>query len=226
MNPNDINRKGGYGVGLIFLLLIMLILPVASADSEYSYPKTLDNPWDHSPITVYIDNKNLPPRYNPDYYIQIEKALNYWEEGGNGKLNYTPVFKIVDSENADIRITWVDNLEKNESAPAGVGGYTTPQIENMRFIHVDMVLGVGDYKGTDWIQYNDETVLVLAKHELGHALGLEHSSDKNDIMYPDYKQQYNLSSFLEDNSPFMIAGYLIFAALVFLTVSWLLDTRK
>ncbi|MDQ1251129.1 MAG: hypothetical protein QG646_198 [Euryarchaeota archaeon] len=227
MNLIEINRKGVYGIGLFFLLLLVApILPVASGDSDNIYPKTLEYPWDHSPIAVYIDNKNLPPHYNPDYYVQIEKALNYWEKGGNGKLNYTPMFKIVDSEKADIRITWVDNLEKNLSAPAGVGGYTTPTIENMRFEHVDMVLGVGDYKEANWIQYDDSTMLILAKHELGHALGLEHSNDKNDIMYPDYKQQNNLNSFLEDNSPLMIAGYMIFAAVIFLTVSWLLDRRK
>jgi predicted Zn-dependent protease len=206
-------------------LLSVLIFPIASAASEYSYPKTLDHPWDHSPITVYIDNKNLPPHYNPSYYTQIEKALQYWEEGGNGKLNYTPVFKIVDSENADIRITWVDNLEKNESAPSGVGGYTTPKIENGRFVHVDMLLGVGDYKGNNWVQYDDETMLILAKHELGHALGLEHSNDKQDIMYPDYKQQNDVSSFLADNS-FLLVGYGALAVIVFLAVSRLLDMRK
>jgi len=205
---------------------MVLSFPIASAASEYSYPKTLDQPWDHSPITVYIDNKSLPPHYNPSYYKEIEKALNYWEEGGNGKLSYTPVFKIVDSENADIRITWVENLEKNESAPEGVGGLTTPTIENGRFVHVDMVLGVGDYKGTDWIQYDDATMHILAEHELGHALGLEHSNDKQDIMYPDYKQQNDLNSFLEDNSPLMIAGYIIFAAVVFLVVRWLLERIK
>jgi predicted Zn-dependent protease len=205
---------------------MVLTFPIASAASEYSYPKTLDHPWDHSPITVYIDDKNLPPHYNPSYYIQIEKALQYWEEGGNGKLNYTPVFEIVDSENADIRITWVENLEKNESAPAGVAGYTTPQIENGRFVHVDMVLGVGDYKGTNWIQYDDETMLVLAKHELGHALGLEHSNDKQDIMYPDYKQQNDVNSFLADNSLLVIVGYGALVVIVFLAVSRLLDWRK
>ncbi|RPJ79610.1 MAG: peptidase [Alphaproteobacteria bacterium] len=206
---------------------MVLTFLIASTASEYIYPKTLDQPWDHSPITVYIDNKNLPPHYNPSYYTQIEKALNYWEEGGNGKLNYTPVFKIVDSENADIRITWVENLEKNASAPSGVAGYTTPQIENSRFLHVDMILGIGDYKGTEWIQYEDETMLILAKHELGHALGLDHSSDKQDIMYPDYKQKNDLNSLLTDKYDFLlIAGYGVLAVIVFLAVSRLLDRRK
>jgi len=178
------------------LLLIVLILPVTSATSDYNYPKIFDHPWDHSPITVYIDNKSVPPHYNPSYYIQIEKALNYWEDGGNGKLNYTPAFKIVDSDNTDIIIRWVENLGKNESAPPKASGSTIPQIENGRFVHVDVVLGVGNYQGAKWIQYGDETMLFIAEHELGHALGLEHSNDKQDIMYPTYEHIGNISPFL------------------------------
>jgi len=212
---------------LIVLILPVLILPIASAASEFSYPRTLDHPWDHSPITVYIDNKSVPPHYSPSYYTQIEKALEYWEGGGNGKLNYTPVFEMVDSEKADIRIRWVENLEKNASAPSGVAGYTTPWIDNGRFVRVDMLLGVGDYQGTEWIQYDDETMLFLAKHELGHALGLEHSNDKLDIMYPDYKQKDNVNSLMSEyGSLLLVAAYAVLAIIIFFAVSWLLRNKK
>ncbi len=72
------------------LLLIVFLIPAVSAESGGEVPeKILDKPWDHSPITVYIDDKNTPSRYSPTYYEQVEKALEYWEEGGNGNLNYT-----------------------------------------------------------------------------------------------------------------------------------------
>jgi predicted Zn-dependent protease len=100
-----ITQNSRSAIILPFLLLLMiLILPIVSEASEFNYPRSLDHPWDQSPITVYIDNKSVPPHYSPTYYTQIEKALDYWESGGNGKLLYTPVFKIVDSENADIRV--------------------------------------------------------------------------------------------------------------------------
>ena len=201
-------------------------MPIASANSGFDYPRTLDHPWDHSPITVYIDNKNIPPHYSLSYYTQLEEALKYWEKGGNGKLEYTPVFKIVDSENADIRITWVENPETNDII-SEVGGYTTPQIVDGRFVHVDIILGVGAYKGTDWIQYDDETMLVLAKHEFGHALGLEHSNDPQDIMYPDYKQKHDLSYYLTNKDGILfLAIYGITAVVVFLVVRMLLDGGK
>jgi len=83
---------------------VVLILPITSIASEFGYPRILNHPWDHSPITVYINNKTVPLHYSPTYYADIEKAMNYWAEGGNGKLKYIPVFEIVNSEDADIRI--------------------------------------------------------------------------------------------------------------------------
>jgi predicted Zn-dependent protease len=209
-------------------LLIVLILPTASAASESDYPRILDHPWGHSPITVYVNNKNVPPHYSPSYYIQVQKALNYWEKGGNGKLEYTPVFKLVDSEKADIRIRWVENLQKDQGAPSGVAGATTPFIVNGRFVRVDIALGVGTYQWGKWVPYSDTAMLAIAEHELGHALGLNHSNDKQDIMYPTNEQINNINPlFLGKYGAFLrFVIYLGLAIFVFFSVSWLLSRKK
>jgi len=210
------------------LLLMVLILPTVSAVSEANPEKILDYPWDHSPITVYIDDSNVPEHYSPSYYAQIEKAMEYWEEGGNGNLEFTPVFKLVDSKEADIRIKWVENLENVEGAPQGVAGYASPRVSDGRFVRVDIVLEVGNYQGRAWYQYGDATMLSIAKHEFGHALGLGHSSNRKDIMYPEYEQR-------EDINPLLLSKYgpilqmAALAALVVLLslgVSWLRSRKK
>lgn len=208
-------------------MLIILIFPIVLA-SELNYPKNLDHPWDHSPITVYIDNKSVPPHYSPTYYTQIEKALEYWEQGGNGKLLYTPVFKVVDSENADIRIRWVENIQKDQGASPEVAGYATPYTDNGRFVRVDIVLEVGSYQGMEWVQYGDATILSVAEHELGHALGLEHNNDKRDIMYPTHEQRDNINPLLlsKYGSILLVAFYVSITVIVFLSVSWLLSRKK
>ena len=129
------------------LLLVVTVLPILSTASNAGSGRLSDHPWDHSPITVYIDDKNVPADYSPTYYAQIEKALEYWEKGGNGNLRYTPVFQIVETKEADIRIRWVENLENVEGAPSGVAGYAHPSVANGRFVRVDIVLEVGNYQG-------------------------------------------------------------------------------
>lgn len=210
------------------LLLAVVFTPaVSSASGEYS-EKILDNPWDHSPITVYIDDKNVPPHYSPTYYEQVEKALEYWEEGGNGNLDYTPVFEIVDSERADIRICWVENLESVEGAPSGVAGYANPGISGNCFVEVDIVLEAGNYQGKGWRQYGDATMFSISKHELGHALGLGHSSDPKDIMYPEHEMGDNINPILWSKYGDLIraVGILALAALLFLGISWQNSRRK
>ncbi len=213
---------------LFLLLLVVFISPIISQASEFSYPKILDHPWDHSPITVYINNKIVPLHYSPTYYADIEKALNYWEEGGNGKLKYIPVFEIVDSEDADIRIKWDANLQKDQGAPSGVAGETIRHITNEQFVYVNIILGVGNKQWIDWVPYSDTAMIAIVEHELGHALGLDHSNDPQDIMYPSNEQIDNTTLFLESKyGPLLlIVFYTAIAVIVFISVSWLLKRKK
>ena len=211
------------------LLLMVLILPLGTTASDENQERILDYPWDHSPITVYIDNVTVPEHYSPTYYTQVVKALEYWEQGGNGNLKYRPVFELVDSQQeADIRIRWVENLETVEGAPSGVAGYANPIISNGRFLRVDVVLEVGNYKGKAWRQYGDATMLIIAKHELGHALGLDHSTERGDIMYPEYETREDIDPLLLTKyGPLLrTAIYVAVGIIVFLSVSWILSRKK
>ena len=208
--------------------MIVLIFSTISTAAETDPERLSERPWNHSPITVYIDDKSVPPHYSPTYYTQIEEALRYWEERGNGNLEYTPVFKLVDSKEADIRIRWVENLEDVEGAPSGVAGYASPSTADGQFVKVDIVLETGNYQGRGWIQYGDATILSIVKHELGHALGLGHSSDRRDIMYPEYEQRDNINPILlsKYGSLLRIAAFVALAFFLFLGIGWQRSRKK
>jgi predicted Zn-dependent protease len=227
--PVYINRDSIYGMKLSFvLLLIVLVLSSVSTASETNRERLLDHPWDHSPITIYIDDSDVPEHYSPTYYTQIEKAMEYWEKGGNGNLEFTPAFKLVNSKDADIRIKWVENLENVEGAPSGVAGYASPKVSDNRYIRVDIVLEVGNYQGKAWRQYGDATMLSIAEHELGHAMGLGHSSNRRDIMYPEYEQRDNINPLLLSKyGPLLrTAALAALAVLLYLGVSWQHSRKK
>ena len=219
-------KKHDVAIVIITFLVLIFISQVASASAEY--PKLLDVPWDHSPITVFIDDVDVPPHYSPTYRTQVESALLYWENGGNGKLDFTPDFEIVDTDDADIRIMWVENIEEAIGAKEGVAGFWSPYEVNGVYLRGDIVLEVGNYQGYAWRQYGDLNMFLVAKHELGHALGLAHSNDRKDIMYPTYEERDSVNPLLlSATRPFLLVFVVgSMAVVVFLFVSWRRYKRK
>ena len=219
------NKKHDVVIIIISFLVLIFVSQFALAAE---YPKLLDTPWDHSPITVFIDDVNVPQHYSPTYRVQVESALLYWEDGGNSKLDFIPDFELVDTDDADIRIIWVENIEEVTGAQEGVAGFWNPYVINGVYQRGDIVLEVGNYQGYAWRQYGDLNMLLVTKHELGHALGLAHSNDRKDIMYPTYEERDNLNPLLLSSTLPYVMVFVIgsMAVVVFLLVSWRRYKRK
>jgi predicted Zn-dependent protease len=220
------SQKRHFCIFQLFMICFFALVAVQGvyAQEDGEYPVLSSTPWDHSPVTVYIDEVNVPEHYSPTYSEQVKVAMRYWENGGNGHLGYDPEFNLVDAESdADVYIMWVENLEKNAGAGNGVAGFTRPHEVNGKYVQVDIVLEAGDYQGYAWRQYGDANMREVAKHELGHALGLGHSTDRRDIMYPTYDQKDNINPILvEKTKPFIYVVVIACISLIFFSgINWL-----
>lgn len=118
--------------------------------------------WEKETLNVYIIE-------NSKEYI-MKKAFTKWQSASAQRIKFNYV---KNEEQADIIVEYVENL------PGMVVGLCTNNYNGATIIHSKIDLARKNlYKS---ILTNDEYYRIML-HEIGHALGLEHTNDQNSIM--------------------------------------------
>jgi predicted Zn-dependent protease len=125
--------------------------------------------WNHFPLTVNIENTQ--------YTQDVVAAMNAWTSATGGLITFTQT----SDSNADITVRWVSNLRvgaKDATGDTNLHYINTGTYQVITDAQIELLTG---YQG---LQLSDIDMTNIAEHELGHALGLEHTTIPSDIMYP------------------------------------------
>lgn len=124
------------------------------------------------PLRVHI----LPgrvPGYRDDLGAASRAAFVRWEQVGGIPVHFEFVN---DSGSAEVLVRWVDRFPLRRAGQADIRWNGEGWI-----VSATLTLATHTSEG---IPLEDDAVYTVALHEIGHLLGLGHSDNANDVMYP------------------------------------------
>jgi len=159
---------GHFNIGRFLVFALIVSVSVCSA-AQLS-----------SPVTYFIeDGKGVPGFDSMDREL-AEMALAAWSRESGGRLKFVKAAQVTD---AVLRVRWI-------SAADGLYGETQQASVNGRRVAIvnvsPSVSGLGEPLSTMALKdrlLRDTIVYLTCVHETGHAIGLPHTRNFEDIMY-------------------------------------------
>jgi len=124
------------------------------------------------PLTVWIQPQSAVKDFTTNYLASVRSAFQEW-----GALHLPIRFTFVDdSADAEVHVSWIDHFNEPIS-----GRTRWARDDDWVITDANITLAVHHNQGE---QLDEEAMSAMAMHEIGHLLGLDHTTDPRSIMAP------------------------------------------
>ena len=133
---------------------------------------------------IYYSFESVPDV--PDKQIPINalnKAIDTWEK-------FNPNLEFIASENSNMEIKW---QKYSSSTHTGLATCNSVLFGILSHCVLDISIGAEDCN-SNFVQNDENMVVNILMHEIGHSLGLGHTSEENNLMYSTESPEINFNS--------------------------------